>query len=419
MRRLVFTAALSFALTGGTLAQDESYGGADGVQENIYPWSVNCDEALTCRADTYLSTGDEQRMSLILERTGEPDAPIALVFWPSVAPDIGGKVRLRVPALDYSMFVTIRHVPDSGEIRFSGIPLDDDLTTSVLAGLEGEASIEYDGEGSSAVVFDVDFRGLVETLLVMDNHQGRIGRADALVARGGRPADSGINRMALLNPAPLEGDEGGSEYEVAEGFDQSGPGDAEESAESGGFEQSAVVSDEPLEVDGMGDSRLKIVNGEPYPAAWLPPALLAEVENGPGCDVGNVPGEIQRYTWNDVYALYEIPCYLAAYNASSIFVITEDLGGDVYARVLDFFLPPNRGGGAEQEISNPTFAINTGILSSFHLGRGTGDCGTYQKHQLHEVEGEIVTWELLEYREKEDCDGVETAITDYPLVWPQ
>ena len=51
-------------------------------------------------------------------------------------------------------------------------------------------------------------------------------------------------------------------------------------------------------------------------------------------------------------------------------------------------------------------------VSSHAVGRGLGDCGTYEVHRL--VDGRF---RLVEFREKTECDGKATPPEQYKLVF--
>ncbi|MEM9206737.1 MAG: DUF1176 domain-containing protein [Pseudomonadota bacterium] len=407
--RSLFLAVLTLSLS--TIAFAEPYGGADGIQENAFGWWINCEAEpdRTCRIDANYALSEEAQMIIIFERSGEPDAPLTLAFYPIPKPEIGGKVRLRVPDEDYGMFGTIKHIPDNGEIRFSGITLDDNLVSAITSGEELQVSVQYFGENDEELTFDGSLHGLTEMLILMDNHQGRIGREDAVVARGGRAANSGDFRLSAIRIEPLEGDDGSEYADQSNTFSQ----EADEGFSQSSFDQSNAEPAGPV----LSEGRVPLQEGNPYPPAWLSDAVLNANVADAGCPIGDSAGDILKYSVSPFMSMYEIPCFLAAYNGSSIYVLEAEIDGQTYASTMSFALPPQRGGSDEFEISNASFDTSTSRLTSFHKGRGIGDCGVYSIYDLVYAEGDTVEFQLVEYREKEDCDGIATPFEQYPLVW--
>jgi len=121
-----------------------------------------------------------------------------------------------------------------------------------------------------------------------------------------------------------------------------------------------------------------------------------------------------RFVVNDFYILWQLPCFLGAYQGSSIIGVTENPPA-AWADVLP--VPQPAGSFGEQYgVMNAQIKPSQGIVTATEFGRGGGDCGTYSVFRLIDGPGEVLELELLEYRSKQDCDGKVTEPENWPLV---
>ena len=120
-----------------------------------------------------------------------------------------------------------------------------------------------------------------------------------------------------------------------------------------------------------------------------------------------------RYVINENYLLWEVPCFTGTYQASSTFGVTENPPQD-WAKLLTIPNPPSLEGEQYYGITNAQVDNEKGLIRATELGRGIGDCGIYKVLRLIDGPGDTLEFELLEYREKIDCDGKTTI----PEVWP-
>jgi hypothetical protein len=146
-------------------------------------------------------------------------------------------------------------------------------------------------------------------------------------------------------------------------------------------------------------------------AAQVPAAVLADVQKRFGCNADTVAGGMKVFALSDGAELWQVPCDLFAYNASAVFAHAPPGQGDAYA-FLEFQGPPGRKRDDPYVVLNARWDGQAHTVSSFAKGRGLGDCGTYEVHKL--VDARL---QLVEYREKPDCDGVATPPEQYPLVY--
>ncbi|NVK35653.1 MAG: DUF1176 domain-containing protein [Rhodobacteraceae bacterium] len=123
-----------------------------------------------------------------------------------------------------------------------------------------------------------------------------------------------------------------------------------------------------------------------------------------------------RYTVNENYLLWELPCTQGAYQGASVFGITQNPPND-WAEVLTVPNPPALEGNQNYGIMNPMIDNAKGLIRSTALNRGAGDCGVHQVLRLIDGPGEVLELELLEYRDKYECDGKATAPETWPLAY--
>lgn len=150
----------------------------------------------------------------------------------------------------------------------------------------------------------------------------------------------------------------------------------------------------------------------------LPPVLvqLMREQTGDECDVdGYHAWGGARYVINDYYLLWEVPCISAAYQAASVLAVTENPPRG-WGNLLTLPNPPGISG-EDYQAMNADILGPKGLIRTTALSRGVGDCGRYRVHRLIDGPGEVLELELLEYREKTDCDGIEMAPKEWPLIY--
>jgi len=150
----------------------------------------------------------------------------------------------------------------------------------------------------------------------------------------------------------------------------------------------------------------------------LPPVLIRLVrdETGDECDVdGPHAWGGARYVVNDDFLLWEVPCISAAYQGASVIAVTQN-PPQGWGTLLELPNPPDTAGEIYQAMSADILG-SEGLIRTTALSRGVGDCGRYRVHRLIDGPGEVLELELLEYREKSNCDGIEMQPKDWPLVY--
>ncbi|NBN62164.1 DUF1176 domain-containing protein [Microvirga tunisiensis] len=340
-------------------------------------WTLSCDAEAQCTAETFVSVGERDYLRLALERPLAPAADMVLEFQSSLTPPVGGKVRLWVPSQDYRMVGDITREPDEGKVRFGGIVPDEPMMRALKAGDAATAVLEL--ASGTKVEIPVPLDGFTPVLALMDDHQGRVGRQDALIISGPRPADSGSFQLALR------------------------PGGTETIQSS--------VSD---------DRRVRIIERRAVTdLAEVPDRVREAATSDPVCPLSDTLPALGAtyYGINETSGIWELPCFLGAYQGTSVYVYSVLIDGDLNAALLHFQGPPTGEPTEDPEIISPSFDPATSVLTSFARARGIGDCGRLVTYELVYLEGESIGWEALTLREKKDCNGVDDAPESYPLIW--
>lgn len=188
----------------------------------------------------------------------------------------------------------------------------------------------------------------------------------------------------------------------------------------------------PMRVAGgyycINETEADVVSSAPIPLAkiseiksWkqVPPEVLREARSLDECDHDTL-----NIVWGSVYKIsetrqiWEIPCALGAYQGSMVFVYQFTDEEDAFW-LMGFQTP---GGDTDDQpwLMEPRLDVKTGIVTSLELGRAAADCGKYQKHRLMAIKGgDSHAFELIEYREKPDCDENFIPVEEFPLIFPK
>jgi hypothetical protein len=143
----------------------------------------------------------------------------------------------------------------------------------------------------------------------------------------------------------------------------------------------------------------------------VPRALIADAQKRFGCNPEAAKRGITAYQLSEESGLWQIPCDSFAYSASSVFANVHVERPAEYT-FIDFKAPPGRRRDQPFVLLNGQWNDKARTITSFAPGRGVGDCGTYEVHKVVDAR-----FQLVEFREKKECDGKETPPTQYPLVY--
>lgn len=143
----------------------------------------------------------------------------------------------------------------------------------------------------------------------------------------------------------------------------------------------------------------------------VPKKMIAEMQRRFACK----PEVLERvgvtaFQLSEESGLWDLPCDTFAYSASSVVAnVHVEQPGEIYS-FLEFKAPPGRKRDDAFVLLNGKWNAKARTVTSIALGRGMGDCGTLEVHKVVDAR-----FQLVEFREKKECDGKATP----PEQWPQ
>lgn len=148
--------------------------------------------------------------------------------------------------------------------------------------------------------------------------------------------------------------------------------------------------------------------------AQVPRAFLATAEKKYGCSPEVMKSGITGFQMSEESAIWEVPCQRFNIQANAVYALVYLPDPTTNTRFLSFKGPPGRKRSSEPaELMSPSWDAKSRTVTGISLGRGSGDCGVYERHRVND-EGDFV---LVEYREKEACDGKIMKPEQFPLVY--
>jgi len=326
------TRLFSLALALLVFAPADALASPSGLRQ-FNDWTVGCDNTLTCRTIGVQEDGPNEEPYLVVDRAGGPDAPPRLHVG-------GGDLRLGdgfAWSVDGKAPAT---VPESAVVQ---PPTDDDGNTpapevggpaaaAMLAAMRDGTQLRLaaDTEGL-AQASPLPLKGLAAALLFMDDVQGRVGTVTALTRPGKKPATA----VPPAASAPLI---------VSDALP----------------DQSKLPSDVP---EGIIAKHAKTLG------------KTSDCEDYGG--IAKIPAQQFRLAGEKI--LYLIGCWRAAYQAGEVAYLAP-AATPTSTTPLSFETIDEKTGKLENNMTSITDSDGlqgeqTG-LTSFHKGRGIGDCGT-------------------------------------------
>lgn len=281
-------------------------------------WTATCNNLGTCVATA--AAGDSaDLMYLQLKRAAGATAPPAAKIVLGVQDAKGPFDRFRLTAVDGSRKIALPPVAATAAkddtSTISGDVSPGAATLALIEAIRNAATLEIAIGSASGTI---DLKGLSAALRFIDDRQGRVGGATALVAKGMTPAGQvpGPTPAPIVMPAPA-----GSATAVAK--------------------------------------------------PKLTPALLGLAAKG--CDADTVKAHEDLKAWRLApdRILVAVPCQTGAYNFQSALYFTDATGKPIGPANL----PQPTSDDAPNLITNGDFDPKTMELSTFAKGRGIGDCG--------------------------------------------
>ncbi|MEM9331896.1 MAG: DUF1176 domain-containing protein [Pseudomonadota bacterium] len=364
---------------------------AQGLSQSARDWWVTCDDDRYCIAETAGKSTSDSDMKLKLERSNKPDGRIFVTVNPGHKLTTGMRVDIAVLGTDYEAGGEIKKVYKGNEMAFSEKP-GSELVKKLREGSKGQVTVKFGGE-IGTVVYSVSLSGVTTALLLMDEVQRRLDRVDAAVATGGEPSNSP------------------SAEREAEGDEVVGENGHEDQSE-----EAYAAANTPPENPQINDFSSAIGSGSNiYSANDLPEAVIMPGFRSYNCDMD---GPMQSFGakvmgMGSGNVIYLIPCQTGDVNIEHYVAVTGPNHGN-FANTYEFELPidfnqPNR-----TTIISPSFDPQSGTLTSITYNSSNYDCGIFEKHQYVQ-DGDY--FELIEYREKTDCDGITGPPEGFPLIW--
>lgn len=179
-RRVIATAAC-IALAAAQALAASPRTGKEPLSFTFKDWELRCDNQRTCRAAGYQAEGGDDPVSLLLTRTAGPATAVEMSLQVGTEVPLKGTLRLVV-----------------GRVTVAGLPTDTvvlkpDQARAILPEMLKSDTAQVSGGGKT---FTLSLAGLNAVLLKMDEAQGRLNTAGALVRRGTQPESS------VLPPLP-------------------------------------------------------------------------------------------------------------------------------------------------------------------------------------------------------------------------
>lgn len=148
--------------------------------------------------------------------------------------------------------------------------------------------------------------------------------------------------------------------------------------------------------------------------AQVPRAVLTQAEKKYGCNPEIMKSGVTGFQMSEESAIWEIRCQIFNIQGNSVFALVYLPDPAQNLSFLTFKGPPGKKRTSEPaELMSPSWDVRTRTVTGVALGRSAGDCGVYERHRVNEA-GEFV---LVEYREKEACDGKTVKPEQFPLVY--
>lgn len=380
--RLFIAACFSICLAGPV--------SAELARTDYGDWSVRCDEKTYCIAETQGESSNDEAFKLKLERGAKPGSDVFVTLRPTTKLDVGMRARIEIESLEednYGYFGKAAKIYTGNEMTFGG-EADRDLIEKLRRGLSARVEIDYGGS-IGTLIYRVRLSGLTHALLKMDEQQGRIGRLDAVVAWGGVPADS----ATAIAPADTMPPPAPKEPETAAAppppNDVPAPVMPSQDASSGPRGLVYTVEELPESVQMMGFRTLNCKLAETLPAYGAQYFAEGDVE-----------------TWI-------VPCTAADANVPYFMAVHIPFNPSL-DEWKEFETPPDFNQPNHALVNNLFYDPDTGQVTGTTYYSANLDCGAFERHEVMAESGD---YELVEYLEKSNCDGVFGAPEGWPLSW--
>lgn len=156
---------------------------------------------------------------------------------------------------------------------------------------------------------------------------------------------------------------------------------------------------------------------ERYPVrmAQVPKGFVQTVQKKFSCNPDFIARVgITGFQMSEESAIWQIPCDSFAYQSTAVFALVYLPDPNANLTFLTFQGIKGKERTTEPgTLVDPEWDVRSRTVKSVSLGRAAGDCGVFERYRVT-PEGRF---ELMEYREKDSCDGKPTKPETYPLLY--
>lgn len=341
-------ASLGFLLAACALGTAEA-----GVYREFNKWSVGCDNALNCTA--YGISAEEfgdDLVGLRITRAAGNDGKIEVVL---------GKTDLSISTAVYvDGTLLAKESPAKGVTH----PAPNDRAIGLIGKLLNGRTLALTDKPAKSEVISLE--GMKAALLFMDDKQGRVGSANAFVAKGDKKSGNKV-------PSPRQ-------YPT-------------------------------IRAARIPAKASKATTDLPKPIADTVLAHYRKTADKETCDLGMDKADREEPTGYDLggsLLLVEIYCWRAAYQAGSVFYLYDTRAKTL--RDAPFELPDTKTGalsvGRNSSVTSPD--VEAGAIGSLHKSRGVGGCGEWRSWQW-----DGTAFRLVSHVYKDHCGYANAAIRLY------
>lgn len=378
--RLIISAFALVAFTGPAAAEL--------ARTTFGDWSVRCNDKNYCIAETEGESSNDEAFRLKVERGAKPGGDVFVTLRPTTKLDVGMRARIEIESLEednYGYFGTASKIYTGNEMTFGG-DAHRDLIEKLRLGEDAQIQIDYGGS-TGTLTYWVKLSGLTHALLAMDREQGRIGRLDAVVAWGGLPADGSVAVASAKTEtaAPKETQAAAAPPPPANDL----PPPVMPSQDAGARGLVYTVDELPESVQMIGYRTLDCRLEETLPAYGA-----------------------QFYAEGDVET-WVVPCTMADANVPYFMAVHIPFNPSL-DEWKEFETPPDFNQPNHALVNNLFFDPVTGQVTGTTYYSPNYDCGAFERHEMMAESGD---YELVEYLEKSNCDGVTGPAEGWPLNW--
>lgn len=400
MNRTLLAAGLIALLTGPAAAELE--------RTSYLDWSIFCKDDNYCIARTSGSGPDGEAFRMKVERGAKPGSTVYVSFGPETELKVGLRTRIEISGADanYGTFGEVDKVYSANEMAFAG-PSDRELIDKLRFGDRANIQIEFGGAAGTRT-YQVTLKGLTQALLKMDEEQGRIGRRDALVARGGVAADAGDQITTAMGVPATSGTKTTKAPPAPEPEADSAAA-AEDTPARDPAAAAAAESEPEPEFNGWAGGEW----GQTYEEQEVPDPIQRFAGRALGCELyDTVPAYGANYYVVGDVATWIVPCEMADTNVS-LFMMTDVSFDPSLGVIYEFKNPQNDIREDSALVFNLDFDPERATVSGTTYYGPNWDCGMHERYKFNAGLGEF---ELVEILEKQNCDGQTTSPSEWPRL---